>query len=193
MITKENLTVILLAGGKSNRMGEDKGFLTFRGKTFCEHIIAAALPCCNELIIVANDQRYSQFGYKVVADNYKNAGPLAGIEAGLTASESELNLILSCDNPLISTDLLKNMIENNKTGHISIFTNNKQIQPFPGLYPSHLIGALSKALDKGNNKLIQFIKDQKHQQLTLPDSFKHQIININHKTDYKKLKNEYKD
>jgi molybdenum cofactor guanylyltransferase len=193
MITKENLTVILLAGGKSSRMGEDKAFLMLRGKTFCEHIIAAALPCCKELIIVANDQRYTQFGFKVVTDNYKNAGPLAGLEAGLIASESELNLILSCDNPLISTALLNNISENNKTGFISVFTNNKQIQPFPGLYPSKLIGALSKALDKGDNKLIRFIKDQKHQQLMLPDSLKHQIININHKTDYKKLKNDYKD
>ena len=95
MIDKKNITGIVLAGGKSSRMGTDKGLLKFNGKSFVQYSLDALKPLVSEIIIVSDDLNYDTFGLKRINDITKNAGPVAGICAGLEASSTEYNLILS--------------------------------------------------------------------------------------------------
>ena len=107
MTDKNNITGIILAGGKSSRMGSDKALLLYRGKAFLTHVINALIPLVDDIIIVSNDERHSQFNYRRISDTIIDAGPLAGIHAGLTDSNTENNLVLSCDVPLIQTSILE--------------------------------------------------------------------------------------
>ncbi|MCL4167425.1 UNVERIFIED_CONTAM: hypothetical protein GTU68_012318, partial [Idotea baltica] len=105
-----DITGIILAGGKSSRMGTDKGFLFLNNKPFVQYSIDALMPLVSEIIIVSDNPDYDVFGFKRINDSTKNAGPVAGICSGLEASSTDYNLILSCDIPLISSQILERLI-----------------------------------------------------------------------------------
>ena len=111
MMDKQNTTGIILAGGKSIRMGSDKGFILYNDATFMSHVIAALQPFVSEIIIVSNHSEYDIFKLKRVKDKFEDAGPLAGLYSGLANSETENNLVLSCDVPLINNEILKVLVE----------------------------------------------------------------------------------
>jgi len=111
MKNKNHITGIILAGGKSSRMGTDKGFVLYKNKSFIQHIIEALQPLVDEIIIVSNNPDYDIFGLKRVSDLIENAGPLAGVYTGLDYSETENNLVISCDVPLINSETLTLLID----------------------------------------------------------------------------------
>ena len=109
MIEKKDITGIILAGGKSTRMGTDKGFLLLNNKPFVQYSIDALQPLVSEIIIVSDNPDYDRFGLKRINDTIKDAGPVAGICSGLEASSTAYNLILSCDIPLITSKILQKL------------------------------------------------------------------------------------
>ena len=135
MNTKNDITGIILAGGKSSRMGSDKGFLDLNGSSFIERIIQVIRPLVNEIIIVSNSTDYDVFKLKRVEDVIKDAGALAGLYTGLYHSETENNLVLSCDVPLINKVVLNKLIEENdeETDIIQIKSQGKTM-PLIALY-----------------------------------------------------------
>ena len=74
MIDKKHITGIILSGGKSSRMGTDKGFLVYDGKPFVQHSIEALKPLVSNIIIVSNDEDYDVFGFNRIQDVIKNRG-----------------------------------------------------------------------------------------------------------------------
>ena len=68
MSNKNNITGIILAGGKSSRMGSDKGFVIYNDKPFIQHIIDTLQPLVDEIIIVSNNPDYDVFKLKRVND-----------------------------------------------------------------------------------------------------------------------------
>ena len=106
MSSIKNITGVILAGGKSSRMGTDKGVLELNGKKIIEHIIYSIKPVVDEIIIISNSNNYDYLGFKVYSDIIKERGPLAGIHTALTHTTTERNLIVSCDIPFINSELL---------------------------------------------------------------------------------------
>ncbi len=106
---KESKTALLLAGGKSSRMGMDKGLIKFRGRiTIIEEIISHLKNLFDEILIVTNNPAsFKKFETAVVEDLIKNKGPLGGIFSGLCFSTSELNFVVGCDMPFINPQLIK--------------------------------------------------------------------------------------
>ena len=74
-----DITGIILSGGKSLRMGQDKGLMSLDGKFMIEHVIDHIKPLCKQILISANQEEYHKFGYPVVRDEIKDIGPAGGI------------------------------------------------------------------------------------------------------------------
>ena len=129
MKAKNNITGIILAGGKSSRMGTDKGFVVYKNKAFVQHIIEALQPLVDEIIIVSNNPDYDVFGFKRVNDLIENAGPLAGVYTGLHYSKTENNLVISCDVPLINSETLSLLMEgiDDNTDVVQLESNGKSM------------------------------------------------------------------
>ena len=89
MVKKNNITGIVLAGGKSSRMGLDKGLIKMNQQTFIQAVINAMRPLVGDIIIVSNNSDYDQFGYLRINDLIKDSGPLAGLYSGLCFSQSD--------------------------------------------------------------------------------------------------------
>lgn len=191
-INIKDISALILAGGKSRRMGRDKGLLKYQGKSLCGHIIEAVLPCCSELFIVSNHPEYTSFGFPLLSDNYSNKGPLAGIEAGLEASTKSFQLVLSCDMPLLSSSLIKKLcVQASDTKTICHFNDQDRIQPLPGLYPTNLVSILQKSIHENQLSLSVFLKNQACQAIDLTAQEKKQLLNINNLSDYHQLNHDH--
>ena len=106
MPRKKEMTAIILAGGKSSRMKQDKGLILLQGKMMIEHIIEKAKEVTESIIIITEDPAYLQFGLPCFADTFPGKGPLAGIYSGLLHSSTVKNLVLGCDTPFLSGRIL---------------------------------------------------------------------------------------
>lgn len=155
----QKITGIILAGGKSSRMGSDKGMLELHGKKFIEYIIEAIKPVVDEIIIVANNFNYNDFGYKIVRDLVKDCGPMGGIYSGLMVSETEKNLILSCDIPDIRTETLQQIISHSETEDATVPLHDGLSEPLCAVYSKNCIVEFKKCLDKREFRLRDALKN----------------------------------
>ena len=108
---RNNITGFVLAGGKSSRMGKDKGLMLMNGTTMIEHSIRALTPLCTSIIIIANNNNYKNLGYQVYSDNIKDSGPLSGICTGLSLTKTNINFFTTCDSPFVNSELLSVLIK----------------------------------------------------------------------------------
>jgi len=192
MINKKDITGIILAGGKSSRMGTDKGFLKLNSKPFIQYSIEALQPLVSEIIIVSNNIEYDSLGLKRVNDIINNAGPVAGIYSGLEASKTEFNLVLSCDIPLISTEVLKKLIDAiDETSEIIQIENNKKTMPLIALYKKHVKDAFKALLQQDERRLRIAIKSCKSKNIILEKEHQFSTMNINTKEELKIIEDDY--
>ena len=102
---------IILSGGKSSRMGTNKALLPFKEKTNIERIRDELRSLFDDIILVTNDpESYEFLKIKTVSDKYPGKGPLAGVHAGLMASNYEENIVVACDMPFVSADLAGTLV-----------------------------------------------------------------------------------
>lgn len=188
LISKENITGIILAGGKSSRMGEDKGFLKLHGSSFMELIIEALKPLVSEIIIRGNKPDYDCFGLRRIEDPIKNEGPLVGLYSGLMASKTEYNFVLSCDVPLVKSSNLNLLIKNYEASFDGIlFQQNDQLMPLIGFYKSTCAERFKAVFDSGERRLINALSTCNMKIITLDQDLK-ALTNINTRSELKELK-----
>ena len=135
-------------------MGVDKGLVTYKNKALVSHAIHSIEEYCNEILISANEGNYSSFCYKTVEDLYKNIGPLGGIHAGLSATQTSQNLITACDIPMIEKAILEQMkFETNRVQHVLLKMGNGFFQPFPVILSKNILPLIEDQIKEENYKL----------------------------------------
>jgi molybdopterin-guanine dinucleotide biosynthesis protein A len=179
-------TGIVLAGGKSLRMGTDKGLIKAKGKMLIEHVIDAMKPLVNDIILVSNEKKYDQLGHRRVEDEFQNYGPLAGLYSGLKHSKSESNLVLSCDVPSIQTKVLKKLIEIDDSSYDVVQVESQhQTMPLIALYKKSCMKTFLTLLQK-NERRLRFAVNQMHTKTLVLDSKWQELVrNFNTKEDLK--------
>lgn len=180
MIERTNITGIILAGGKSSRIGFDKGVINLNGKPFIVHIIEAMKPLVNNIIIVSDNTDYDKFGYQIVNDLIKNFGPVAGLYSGLSNSKTEYNLVLSCDVPLIKTFILEQLIDRFDIDYdmIQLQSENKSM-PLIAIYKTHCLHTFEAQLNKNEKRLRIAVEQLKHKTITIDSECDQYVKNIN--------------
>ena len=105
------VSAVILAGGKSRRMGRDKSFIEFEGQPLIARVIARVSALSDDVIIVTNDaQSYAPFGQRIVADVFPGKGSLGGIYSGLQAAREDYAFAVACDMPFLNSDLMRFMV-----------------------------------------------------------------------------------
>lgn len=105
------LTGIVLAGGRSRRLGQDKCRLPFGGTTLLSHVVGRVAQACTPVIVVARAASdYPDCGARVVGDRRPGAGPLAGLAVGLAATDTACAAVVACDAPFIAPALLRGLL-----------------------------------------------------------------------------------
>jgi len=194
---EQDISIILLAGGKSKRMGRDKGLININGKTLLEQTIKKLEKISRNILIISNQSGYDQFKYPVYNDLKTNKGPIGGIYTGLTHSKSEINIIIACDMPNLTTDFLNFMIESHKPHcDATIAVYKERIQPLSGLYNKYCRNKLETQIETGNYRMSEALKVLQTNYVSIPKEIElsspHLFDNLNTIEDLKMYRNIYK-
>jgi molybdopterin-guanine dinucleotide biosynthesis protein A len=146
----------ILAGGFSGRMGRDKALLPFRDRTLLEFLLESVSAVASPVAISGAPAKYGQFGYPVVADLRAGQGPLAGIEACLTATREPRNLFVACDMPGFPDGLLARLIEGTAACVLPI-TPDGRLHPLCAVWDRSLLPLVTAALDRGARKVLDVL------------------------------------
>lgn len=152
------VTGIILAGGKSSRIGQDKGLLQLGGKTLAEIAIGHLSAVCSEVIISANSPDYQKFGLHIVADIFTDIGPISGLFSAISASKTEVNLILSVDLPFVNAQLLEFLISN-IPGYQAVVPSSgvDRLEPLCACYDVSVLPFIEKSIEDRSFKLQHFL------------------------------------
>ena len=171
MITQQDITGLILAGGRGMRMGGvDKGLQTLQGKPMIAHVLQRLQPQVDRIMINANQnhERYREFNFPVWSDEKNDyAGPLAGMQAGLIHCETAYMLTVPCDTPMLPTDLVTQLATalEKSTADIAV-ANTKQHdrihrQPVFCLMKKTVLTDLTTALERGVRKVDLWLAEKK--------------------------------
>jgi len=158
-INKENITAVILAGGKGRRLGgQDKGLVSYKNKALIEHVIARISPQVGAIFINANRniETYQKYGYPVINDELSDfQGPLAGFATAMKTVKTSHILTLPCDGPKLPSNLVSRMLKavNKQEDAIAVAHDGKRLQPVHALIPISLINSLESFLASGNRKI----------------------------------------
>lgn len=147
MPQEKEITAIILAGGKSSRMKQDKGLMPIQGKLMIEHIIEKVKEVTGSIIIITSDKAYLQFGLPCFADIFSGKGPLGGIYTGLLNSTSQKNLVLGCDTPFLSGHILAALRDRCDTEDALLTEHHGKAEPLCAVYSRSCIPHFRKALE----------------------------------------------
>ena len=149
-------TAIILAGGRSRRMGKDKSMLLINNKPMIEHILEQIRPYFSQVLISSNDQKkYAFLGADVIPDKVPDQGPLMGILSCLEVSSHDLNFVVACDVPVINHDFIRKMMREAQMydGVIPVREKSKY-EPLFGIYRKSMITPIRETLKTDSRKII---------------------------------------
>lgn len=159
---KTKITGIILAGGKSSRMGAEKGLIPFKGKPMIEYAIEALSPFCDEILISANTLSYNFLGFEVIKDEIPNSGPMGGIYSCMKHSKNELNFVLTCDMPLVTPKIVSQIIDCIDNYEVVIPCHGGEyFEPLCAVYHKNILPEVEKFIQTGNFKIPDLIKNVK--------------------------------
>lgn len=185
MNSSQNISAYILCGGKSSRMQTEKGLVCFNEKPFIQYIINAIKPIANNIVLVTNNEDYKIFGCNLIEDIYTNKGPVGGIYTALEHSKVENNLILSCDIPFITTEVLKILIDNHLSSENNITFLSDGIKNYPliGVYKKLLVNLFEEAILNEKLKLQRVIQTITNIVISIDIKYHSTLKNINTKQD----------
>jgi molybdopterin-guanine dinucleotide biosynthesis protein A len=140
---------IVLAGGKSFRMGMDKGMIQWKGKTLAEHAIETISPLCFEVVISANSNDYDPLGYPVINDQYPDSGPIGGILSCLNHLSTELNIVIPIDMPNVTTEIYRKLTQQEGNYDIIVARDHDSwYQPLCSIFNRSIIPVMEEQVSK---------------------------------------------
>jgi molybdenum cofactor guanylyltransferase len=150
----DSVTGFVLAGGKSSRMGQDKAFMQIGGRTLLAHALERAQAATGNAWIVGSAEKFAAFG-PVVEDLYPGRGPLAGIQAALAGTRTDLNLITAVDMPFLQVDFLNYLIAQARANKAEVVVPKASggLQPLCAIYRKALAAVAQRSLRAGKNKV----------------------------------------
>jgi molybdopterin-guanine dinucleotide biosynthesis protein A len=152
------LGAMVLAGGRSSRLGRDKAFLRVNGQFLIERIVDRLAQLSDEVIIVANEaNRYEQFEAVVIGDTYPGRGALGGIYSGLTAATSSHCLVVACDMPFLNLSLLRYMHGMASDYDVVIPRLGKLTEALHAIYSRDCLPFIDDLLQSGDLRIVNFL------------------------------------
>ena len=188
----KNTNAYILAGGKSSRMGTDKGLLLIEGKAMVQYVIEQLQPIFSKVVIVSNNPEYEKFGLEVIPDLIKDIGPAGGIYTALKHSDAQLNFIVSCDMPFITKEAIEFIFKTRKESQIVLLKNQGNLDPLFGLYAKDCETVWLQLIHQKIIKLQEMVLHFNLQTIAIENNtiFNQPIFkNINTKADFNNLLN----
>lgn len=153
-------TAVILAGGKSSRMGFDKQFLEINERRLMETLVCELKKEFEDIIIVTNKpEEYKESLCRIVSDEIKEMGPLSGIHIGIKESRSQYVYFIACDMPNINLEYIchmkKEVIKTNANACVT--KRNGKIEPFNSFYSIDILQKVEKLILCNRRSILALI------------------------------------
>jgi molybdenum cofactor guanylyltransferase len=185
--------VIILAGGRSRRMGTDKALLEVGRQTNIERITKEFRLLHERPILVTNDrQAYADLNVSFTGDDFPGKGPLAGVHAGLKASPYSINVVVACDMPFATVQAALVMINHVQQYDAVIPKIGGTQHPLFAVYKQSCIRQARKCLVEERLRMIDLLHDINVctiKKKAFPPTLELEKVffNMNRPEDYKKV------
>ena len=148
-LINSDITGVILAGGQSRRMGFNKAQAEMHGESMLIRMIDKLKEITQTIVVSSGNVSYPNIPYPQIPDEFPQCGPLGGIYSVLKASSTSLNLVVSCDIPLVSISLLKYIVDN-ATNSDSLITvpvdHEDQLQMMCAVYRKEILPFLEQQI-----------------------------------------------
>lgn len=195
MDQKLEITALVLAGGKSVRMGRDKSRLRLGDKTLLERVLEAVAPLCQEVVLVTGkgqslDWLPNRYTFRSVEDLHPGRGPLGGLYTGLKASSHSYGVVVGCDMPFLNRRLLTFLVEQARTYDAVVPLVHGRPQPLHAVYSRRCLEAAEGLLarkDAGLRDLMAAVNTKyvSQEEVARYDSHLTSFFNVNTPSDLK--------
>lgn len=159
------MTSIVLAGGKSSRLGRNKALQVLDGKSLIQRVVDRLSVLSTEFIIVTADGASipcsSLVPVKTVSDACAGWGPLVGLYSGLAASTCQRAVVVGCDMPFLNADLLRYMSQISSAFDVVVPRIEDKVEPLFAVYSRTCIPAIRELLEREElriNRLFRMVK-----------------------------------
>ena len=188
MARRDQYSLLLLAGGKSARMGTGKAELLYEGKTFLAHMLDKARTLGLEKFYISG-YASSRENVQTVWDHYPDRGPLGGLHACMKAISTPYCLVLPVDAPKLPVEILEQLLqhhENRTTEKVLIWEHGVRQEPLIAIYPTAMADTIEQLIRDHAAPVFRAIDTWGFEGLRL-EMEQEQILNINTPELYKKL------
>jgi molybdopterin-guanine dinucleotide biosynthesis protein A len=154
-------TGVVMAGGRSTRMGRDKALLKLAdGRTLLEQAVETlrVLSATEVIVSIANAKSYGLPGTREIADVRPDCGPLGGLHACLVAAEHPLCAVLAVDVPAMTPEYLRGLLGRTKSGRGVVPMVDDSAEPLVAVYPKEALSEVERALDAGEFSLQKLVR-----------------------------------
>ncbi|MBT3294287.1 MAG: molybdenum cofactor guanylyltransferase [Verrucomicrobia bacterium] len=159
---RRNATAIILAGGQSSRMGQDKSMLTVDGRPLIQHVHEQLEGHFDEILLSSNDARHAFLELKTVRDRQADQGPLMGIASALEVASHDLVFVTACDMPDIDIHLAHRMLSQAE-GYDAVVprsvppgSDTPRPEPLCAVYRRDAAGRMFELLARGERRIRSF-------------------------------------
>ena len=183
------VTGVVLAGGRSLRLGREKALEKIEGQSLIKRTIERLPSACREVIIVTSAGQYGSISvalpeYRIVADTYPGRGPLGGMYTGLLSSDTRHSLVVACDMPLLNRDLLQYLVSLAPGYDAVVPMLNGLTEPLHAVYSKDCKGVIERLLNGGRlgvSGLFNMVKTRyvRDEEVNGFDSGHQSLFNIN--------------
>ena len=190
----EDIGAIILAGGKSKRFGSDKALSLFQGNPLIQAVIEVVENITNNIVIITNSPEKMDFiNFPKFKDLIPGTGSLGGLYTGLHYSDQDLNIVLPCDMPFISTECIQFLFDNTNGNDITVPFHQNMLEPLSAIYSKKCLPFIKEQIHTGDYQIFQFYDKVKTKQLKfsieLPFYHENLFSNINTKSDLENISN----
>lgn len=139
---------VVLAGGRSSRMGRDKALLEHDGRTLIANAVEVLRPHVEELLIIGDPAKYDHIGPLTIADDRAGLGPLGGMVTALRYAWNDRAFVLACDMPNITGPYITHLKQLLDTDHDAVVAQcDGRLEPLAAVYHRRCVRPFARALD----------------------------------------------
>lgn len=182
---KNNVTGIILSGGKSIRMGENKALIEIEGTPIVNRIHTVFEKLFKEIIIVANQKElFGHLHARIYSDLLPGRGVLGGLYTGLFFSSYPYSFCVACDMPFLRKSVIEYLISKREDYDVIVPRTRDGLQPLHAVYSKRCSEAIRGVMEENGYKVIDFypmvkVKIIEEQEFSLLDPMRESFINVN--------------
>jgi molybdopterin-guanine dinucleotide biosynthesis protein A len=149
------LTIAILAGGRSERIGIDKALVPLAGVPMIEHVLRKVSGLGDELLISTNNpEQFAYLGIRTIPDLLPQAGSIIGLHSALVATQNKRVLSLGCDMPFVNRTLLEYISNLHSEADVIVPFYKGEYEPLHAIYSRNCIGTIENMVEENSYRII---------------------------------------